>query len=216
MEPRGGRPPYQPGTGCIYLLFLLPLFIATHTEGGATVAQHGVPRTVTTAVGQTAYLHCRVSDLGDNEKVSWIRQRDLHVMSSGRVVFASDQRFQVIHPEKSENWTLQIKFAQLRDAGVYECQVNTEPKTSVSYLLRVSEARAVLEGPEYVKAGSSINLTCYINQPHLQGLVYWYHEHEMLQYDGAASITTRGDESGVTSSLSVPHAEPRHAGNYTC
>lgn len=27
----------------------------------------------------------------------------------------------------------------------------------------------MLEGPEYVKAGSSINLTCFINQPHLQG-----------------------------------------------
>jgi len=44
----------------------------------------------------------------------------------------------VIHPEeKSENWTLQIKFAQLRDSGVYECQVNTVPKISMAYQLNV-------------------------------------------------------------------------------
>lgn len=48
------------------------------------------------------------------------------------------------------------------------------------------------------------------------GLVHWYHEEKMLQYDGAANIITRSDEKGVTSYLSVPRAEPRHAGNYTC
>lgn len=44
---------------------------------------------------------------------------------------------QVVHPEKSDNWTLQIKFAQIRDSGIYECQVNTEPKMHLSYNLSV-------------------------------------------------------------------------------
>lgn len=29
---------------------------------------------------------------------------------------------QVIRPDRSDRWTLQIKFPQLRDAGIYECQ----------------------------------------------------------------------------------------------
>lgn len=43
----------------------------------------------------------------------------------------------VIRPEKSENWTLQIKFAQIRDSGIYECQVNTEPKMSMAFRLNI-------------------------------------------------------------------------------
>lgn len=44
---------------------------------------------------------------------------------------------QVIRPENSDNWTLQIKFPQLRDTGIYECQVNTEPKMSMAFRLNV-------------------------------------------------------------------------------
>lgn len=43
----------------------------------------------------------------------------------------------MIRPEGSVNWTLQIKYPQTRDSGVYECQINTEPKMSLSYVLNV-------------------------------------------------------------------------------
>lgn len=70
-------------------------------------------------------------------QVSWIRKRDLHILTAGIFTYTSDQRFQVIRPEKSDNWTLQIRFPQLRDSGVYECQVNTEPKMSLPFRLNV-------------------------------------------------------------------------------
>lgn len=70
-------------------------------------------------------------------QVSWIRKRDLHILTAGILTYTSDQRFQVIRPDKSDNWTLQIKFPQLRDSGVYECQVNTEPKMSLPFRLNV-------------------------------------------------------------------------------
>jgi len=70
-------------------------------------------------------------------QVSWMRKRDMHILSAGIFMYTSDLRFQVIHPDKSENWTLQIKSPQERDSGVYECQVSTEPKMSLNYSLNV-------------------------------------------------------------------------------
>ncbi|KAI5709040.1 hypothetical protein M8J76_008767 [Diaphorina citri] len=70
-------------------------------------------------------------------KVSWIRKRDLHILTAGVLTYTSDQRFQVIRPDRSENWTLLIKFPQERDSGIYECQVNTEPKMSLAFRLSV-------------------------------------------------------------------------------
>ncbi|KAH1006705.1 hypothetical protein HUJ05_007413 [Dendroctonus ponderosae] len=70
-------------------------------------------------------------------QVSWIRKRDLHILTVGVLTYTSDQRFQIIRTEKSSNWTLQIKFPQMRDSGIYECQVNTEPKMSLPFRLNV-------------------------------------------------------------------------------
>ncbi|KAJ9574976.1 hypothetical protein L9F63_007848, partial [Diploptera punctata] len=37
--------------------------------------------------------------------------------------YTNDERFQVLHSEGSDDWTLQIKYVQKRDNGTYECQV---------------------------------------------------------------------------------------------
>ncbi|XP_042857732.1 zwei Ig domain protein zig-8-like [Penaeus japonicus] len=176
----------------------------------------GLPRDVTAAAGQTAYLHCRVAHIGTVARVSWIRHRDLHVISAGLVVFASDQRYRVIHPATSDNWTLQIKYVQQRDSGTYECQVNTVPKISMSFYLTVIESRATIQGPSYVKAGSTINLTCIINQVNVEGLVYWYRDQEILDYEGPVSILTQEAADGTTSRLTIRGAAPSDSGNYTC
>ena len=73
--------------------------------------------------------------------MSWIRKHDLHVLTSGTITFTGDQRFSAHNSRvKSggENWVLQIKYTQIRDAGEYQCQVNTEPKISTSVFLKVS------------------------------------------------------------------------------
>lgn len=71
-------------------------------------------------------------------QVSWIRKSDLHVLTSGVLTFTGDQRFSAHHQRDSDVWTLQIKFAQMRDAGEYQCQVNSEPKISYSVFLHVA------------------------------------------------------------------------------
>ncbi|KAL4118900.1 hypothetical protein QTP88_011781 [Uroleucon formosanum] len=59
--------------------------------------------------------------------VSWIRHRDIHLLTAGRYTYTSDQRFEAIHEPHSENWSLRIKYPQKKDSGIYECQISTTP-----------------------------------------------------------------------------------------
>ncbi|XP_077287173.1 defective proboscis extension response 1 [Arctopsyche grandis] len=189
--------------------------------------EFNVPRNVTTAVGQTAFLHCRVEQLGD-KAVSWIRKRDLHILTAGILTYTSDQRFQVIRPDRSENWTLQIKFPQDRDSGIYECQVNTEPKMSLAFRLNVVEAKARILGPSdiYVKAGSAVTLTCTISQgPHDLGTIFWYKGTELVEppiphpNDLSETARIRVDAEwtdALTSRIRISRARLTDSGNYSC
>ncbi|XP_053593130.1 zwei Ig domain protein zig-8 isoform X2 [Microplitis demolitor] len=186
-----------------------------------------VPRNVTTAISQTAFLHCRVHQRGDKE-VSWMRQRDMHIISAGISTYTSDLRFQVIHPDKSENWTLQIKSPQERDSGVYECQVSTEPKMSLNYTLNVVEPRAKIMGPSdiYVKTGSVLTLTCLMSQgPHDLGTVAWFRDNQPVMtsarsdndIDQQPRITVETEWSeALTSRLRIFSAKLSDSGNYSC
>ncbi|KAF7280972.1 hypothetical protein GWI33_005305 [Rhynchophorus ferrugineus] len=152
--------------------------------------------------------------------VSWIRKRDLHILTVGILTYTSDQRFQVIRPEKSSNWTLQIKFPQLRDSGIYECQVNTEPKISLPFRLNVIESKAKILGSTdlHVKVGSSVTLTCSVNKgPHDLGSIFWYKENEILQEDHLHRMTIKNQwTDGLTSKLHISTVHLSDSGKYSC
>jgi len=86
---------------------------------------------VTVGVGETAYLPCRVKTLGEFT-VSWIRGFDVRVLTVSHLTFSSDPRFSLVHVPRhrlsAEDWTLKLSDTRPRDEGVYECQINTEPK----------------------------------------------------------------------------------------
>lgn len=67
-------------------------------------------------LGKSAYLSCRVRNLS-NKTVSWIRHRDVHILTVGTYTYTSDQRFQATHHKEHDEWTLSIKWAQKRDSG---------------------------------------------------------------------------------------------------
>lgn len=71
------------------------------------------------------------------QQVSWIRHRDIHILTVGSYTYTSDQRFQATHHKNTDDWTLQIKWAQKRDAGIYECQISTQPVRSYFVTLSV-------------------------------------------------------------------------------
>ncbi|XP_076259523.1 transmembrane and immunoglobulin domain-containing protein 1-like [Rhynchophorus ferrugineus] len=186
------------------------------------------PRNVTAVVGQSAILSCRVKHPGDRT-VSWMRKRDLHILTSGIHTYTGDGRFSVRHPEHSDDWDLHIEYVQKRDAGVYECQVNTEPKISLPVMLYIDEsskkhkdAQASIAGPTeiYVKKGSTISLTCTVNVHSIPpSSVLWYHGHSIVDFDsprGGISLETEKTEIGTTSKLLVTKALLTDTGNYTC
>ncbi|XP_068237400.1 hemicentin-1-like [Palaemon carinicauda] len=158
--------------------------------------------------GETARLPCQVLHLKDR-KVTWLRRRDLHILTTGHHTYSADERFQLVHEEGTDLWTLVVQYAQLRDAGIYECQVNGDPKISRPVTLNVygpsqpisvsktkvfianntastkdGDLRVHIKGPReiFMEEGSSLTLTCLVTS--LYGpstLIYWYHDTQLKE-----------------------------------
>ncbi|KAK0076798.1 hypothetical protein PV325_004836 [Microctonus aethiopoides] len=64
---------------------------------------------------------------GEDQVVSWVRHRDIHLLTVGRYTYTSDQRFEAKHSPHTEEWKLIIRYPQRKDTGYYECQISTTP-----------------------------------------------------------------------------------------
>ncbi|KAL7035831.1 hypothetical protein ACKWTF_008580 [Chironomus riparius] len=210
--------------------FLFIVIVIINTSGGDTQASYWdenlsqpyfdntTKRDITVTIGQTAILHCKVRNLGDRA-VSWIRKRDLHIMTIGILTYTNDQRYQALHTEGSDEWSLRVTSAQPRDSGVFECQVSTEPKISQAYRLNVVVSKAKIHGnPElYIKSGNDINLTCttsHVTNP--PSFIYWYKGGRVVNYSQRGGINVSTDRTTKTSNLIISRAAPSDSGNYTC
>ncbi|XP_039492921.1 uncharacterized protein LOC120452659 isoform X4 [Drosophila santomea] len=188
-------------------------------------------KNVTALLGKTAYLNCRVKNLGNKTmllQVSWVRHRDIHLLTVGRYTYTSDQRFRAIHQPQTEDWMLQIKYPQHRDSGIYECQVSTTPHMSHYIHLNVVEpSTEIIGAPDlYIESGSTINLTCIIqNSPEPPAYIFWNHNNakfpshpQIINYDsprgGVSVVTNKGDTT--TSFLLIKSARPSDSGHYQC
>ncbi|KAK1127206.1 hypothetical protein K0M31_003755 [Melipona bicolor] len=180
---------------------------------------------VTVQLGGTAFLHCKVRNLADrtvsDAEISWIRRRDFHVLTSSTFTYTNDERFQVLHPEGSDDWTLQIKYVQDRDNGTYECQVARSTgilSHFVNLNIVIPEAFILGSGEHHVDVGSIINLVCIIEKsPTPPQYVFWYHNSRMINYDTTrGSVTVQTDSSSTQSRLTIHHAVESDTGNYTC
>ncbi|EFX74240.1 hypothetical protein DAPPUDRAFT_57343, partial [Daphnia pulex] len=183
-------------------------------------------RNVTAISTQTAFLHCRVKDLG-LKAVSWIRQRELNgivrpvILTTGLFTYTSDQRFSVLQHRSLTDWVLQIKFVQPRDAGIYECQVSTEPRISENFHLNVVESKAKMIGPAdvYVKQGSTLGLTCLVSQAVEHATIFWYHDLNVIDESQPIVRIDQHFDSTIatmTSRLRINNLQSAHSGNYTC
>ncbi|KAI4498820.1 hypothetical protein M0802_005995 [Mischocyttarus mexicanus] len=192
-----------------------------------------LPQNVTVAVGQSAVLSCRVENL-ENRTVSWMRKKGVRILTSMKTTYTADKRFVIIG--KSPNWDLQIESVQPEDAGIYECQVNTEPKMEREVNLKVldryrlvtitflitQDVQAKILGSEevYVKKGSKISLTCTVDMQDVPpSNVTWYHAGSIIDFDsprGGVSLETEKGKSFTKSMLVITRALLNDSGNYTC
>ncbi|KAH8389923.1 hypothetical protein KR200_003979 [Drosophila serrata] len=203
----------------------------------------------TVQLGGTAFLVCKVSGVdrvGVNwNQISWIRRRDWHILSSGAQLYTNDERFAILHTPGSNMWTLQIKFVQRRDHGMYECQVST-PTGIISHFVNlqvvVPEAFILGSGELHVDMGSTINLVCIIEKVSLRKLkqaarrpteplqpppsqsptppqyVYWQKNDRLINYvDSRRDITIETTPGPRTQSrLIIREPQITDSGNYTC
>ncbi|XP_032595033.1 hemicentin-1 [Drosophila grimshawi] len=177
-------------------------------------------KNVTSLVGKTGHLNCRIKNLG-NKTVSWIRHRDLHLLTVSESTYTSDQRFSAIYNKQTGDWSLQIKYPQIRDSGVYECQVSTTPPVGYTMIFSVVEPITTIPGgPElYIDLGSTVNLTCIVKHlPDPPLMVHWTHNNQEINYDsargGVSVITEKGDIT--TSYLLIQRAQISDSGRYSC
>ncbi|XP_014473810.1 PREDICTED: lachesin-like [Dinoponera quadriceps] len=175
---------------------------------------------VTGLVGKTVELMCKVKNLG-NRTVSWVRHRDIHLLTVGRYTYTSDQRFEAMHTLHAEEWILRIRYPQEKDSGIYECQISTTPP--IGHWIHLTVVEPVTEiagGPDlFINKDSTINLTCYVRfAPEPPSTIIWSHNHQAINFDsprGGISLVT--EKGPVTSSrLLIQKAIERDSGLYTC
>ncbi|XP_037731813.1 lachesin isoform X3 [Drosophila suzukii] len=175
----------------------------------------------TVQLGGTAFLVCKVSGV-DRNQISWIRRRDWHILSSGAQLYTNDERFAILHTPGSNMWTLQIKFVQRRDHGMYECQVST-PTGIISHFVNlqvvVPEAFILGSGELHVDMGSTINLVCIIEKsPTPPQYVYWQKNDRLINYVDSRRDITIETTPGLRTQSRLIIREPQitDSGNYSC
>ncbi|XP_028050982.2 neural cell adhesion molecule 2 isoform X2 [Monomorium pharaonis] len=147
--------------------------------------------------------------------VTWIRRKDRQLLTVGRSTHSIDTRFVV--ESLSPGWNLLIKNVKHEDAGLYECQIQTEPVQQRFVQLNITEAYAVIPGgPDlHVKQGSSLRLECQLMAATESPVfVFWYREAHMINYDNEPGA--RFDRKGFGSVFIVEKVKLSHGGNYTC
>ncbi|XP_069940862.1 fibroblast growth factor receptor 1 isoform X2 [Cherax quadricarinatus] len=180
------------------------------------------PTHVTAAVGAPAHVPCKARNLG-SKSVSWIRHRDLHVLTVSSFTFTNDDRFSAHRDPSTGDWVLVLRRPLPSDSGFYECSISTKPVTTISVKLDVVVPTAELlgDGEVYLDRGSTLNLTCVVHfSPTPPEFILWYHRDKLVNYGSreGREIKVRTVHKGDTtrSSLLVHNATVWDSGKYSC
>jgi len=193
-----------------------------------------LPNKIVTNLGDTAFLKCKVFNLG-NKTVSWLKTDPLQIISSGLYTFISDPRYSTEYMEEENTWVLRITKVEYEDSGQFDCQVNTDPLMMHSFSLKVvkkdygqflndaplyavDSSVKILGGYEHlVKDGSVLNLTCVVtNPPSASTMTRWLHNDRIVTPKSGVSMLSEITPHTSVSCLVIHSVQQRDAGLYRC
>jgi len=186
---------------------------------GPYFSPHSVAN-VTARVGETVHLPCRVRQVGTNT-VSWVRNKDSHILAIEEDTIIQDNRFFVIKSEDRNEWMLIIKSVSPSDEGAYECQISTQVKMSHFVHLQVLVPTVSIEGaPDiFAKSGSSVDLSCRVtdNKASASSLI-WLKDAEVIPVSDwpDVEVMMREEEGHIVSILTIHNLSRKRFGLYSC
>ena len=76
-------------------------------------------------------------------QVSWVRTDDVAILSFGNFTYTTDPRIRLIYTNYQDgpNFGLKIYYVEPKDAGTYECIINTRPETIQKFELAVNNGK---------------------------------------------------------------------------
>ncbi|XP_046433515.1 lachesin-like [Neodiprion fabricii] len=148
--------------GLIAMLITL-LIYPKDNFGGAFQPEFLKPITnVTVPIGRDATFTCHVGYLG-GYRVGWVKADTKAIQAIHDHVITHNPRISVSHGDHS-TWSLHIKGVQMEDAGLYMCQVNTDPMKSQTGRLNIVVPPDFVpeetSGDVMVGEGGQVKLTC--------------------------------------------------------
>ncbi|XP_034939196.1 lachesin-like isoform X2 [Chelonus insularis] len=150
---------------------------------------------------------CLVEHLG-GYRVGWVKADTKAIQAIHDHVITHNPRVLVSHSDHSM-WNLHIKGVQLEDAGLYMCQINTDPMKSQTGMLSIEVPPDFVteetSGDVMVSEGSQVKLTCRAKgKPDPR--VIWKREDNKTIVIREPVISASGQKSKV-SSVSEYHGE---------
>ncbi|KAK7076361.1 hypothetical protein SK128_023541 [Halocaridina rubra] len=192
-----------------------------HAPRGPHIAGDS-PKAIMATVGTPVHVPCKARNLG-SKSVSWIRHRDLHVLTVSSFTFTNDERFSAHRDPSSGDWVLVLRHPQPSDSGYYECSISTKPVTAISVRLDVVVPSAQLLGDDslFLDKGSTLNLTCVLHfSPTPPEFILWYHRDKLVNYGtrGGRKIQVETIHRGkkTWSFLLVENTTLKDSGKYSC
>jgi len=176
---------------------------------------------VSVSLGRTATLRCRTVNVV-KKSVSWLRHKDVNLLSVGRYLYTKDARMRVMEDRGRGEWMLNIRNVKHSDAGNYECQVNTNPLLKHTVTLSVVEPYTEILGDSpgstlYIDIRSVLNLTCIVHSPEVPAAIFWKHNGQLLEVGEDGIQTVAGNSLTPTKSfLSLALTDTHQSGEYQC